>query len=84
MQASKGAKHSAYTLVIALEVLEVTLLLLLARLPLGGCCRCGFLLLPLSLLLLEAVWLEAAGAAAVALHWPAIHQVERVLLRHAC
>jgi hypothetical protein len=66
-------RHSAHPLIIALKVLEVALLLLLARLSLGGRCRCGLLLLALSLLLLEAVGLEAAWTAAVALHRPAVH-----------
>lgn len=66
----------AHPLVVALEVLEVALLLLLARLPLGGRRRSCLLLLPLPLLLLEAVGLEAARAATVALHRPAVHQME--------
>ena len=67
-----------HPLVVALEVLELALLLLLARLAFSGGRR-SLLLLP-PLVLLEAVRLEAARPAAVPLHWPAVHQVERVLL----
>lgn len=62
----------SHPLVIALEVLEVALLLLLPRLPLGGRRRRRLLLLP-PLVLLEAVGLEAARSAAVPLHRPVVH-----------
>lgn len=69
----------SHPLVIALEVLEVALLLLLARLPLGGGCGGSLLLLP-PLVLLESIWLEPLGAAAVTLHRLAVHQLVRVFL----